>query len=80
MILAFVRLRKGPHLADRVLALDLMTTIVMSLFGVFAVYSRQVVFVDVTLVLALVSFVSVVIYAKLVEKDAKSIKSLESDK
>jgi len=70
LVLSFVRLRKGPTLADRVLALDLMTTILMGMFGVYAIYSRQEVFVDVTIVLALIAFVSTVVYAKHIDRDA----------
>lgn len=69
LFLSFLRLRLGPTLADRVLALDLMTTILMGIFGCFAIYSRQKVYVDVTLVLALIAFLSTVVYARLMEKD-----------
>lgn len=71
LLLAFVRLRKGPTLTDRVLALDLMTTIVMGLFGAYAIYSRQKVFVDVTVVLALIAFISTVVYAQHIDRDSK---------
>jgi multicomponent Na+:H+ antiporter subunit F len=78
--LCFLRLRRGPTLADRVLALDLMTTVLMGLIGVYAVYSRQRVFVDVTVVLALVAFISTVIFARHIERDAARADSLESAK
>lgn len=79
MLLVFVRLRKGPYLSDRVLALDLMTTIVMGIFGAYSIYSRQEVYVDVTVLIALIAFISTVIYAKFIEKDV-SRNNLKGDR
>jgi len=78
--LCFVRLRKGPTLADRVLSLDLMTTILMGLLGAYVIYSRQEVFVDVILVLALIAFLSTVIYARHIDRDADRQRETDEDK
>lgn len=64
MALAFVRLVRGPSLADRVVALDLITVIGVALCGVVAVTSAQPVFLDVAVVLALISFVGTVAFAR----------------
>ena len=70
MILCSFRLRKGPTLADRVLALDLMTTCMMGFFGLYALYSDNPIFVDVVIVFALVAFISTVVFARHIERDA----------
>jgi multicomponent Na+:H+ antiporter subunit G len=39
--LGFVRLAKGPTLADRVVALDMMTVIIVAFCGLYAIYLRR---------------------------------------
>ena len=63
LVLALVRLARGPSLADRVVALDLMSTITVAVAGVYAIGYDQMVFLDVAIVLALISFVGTVGFA-----------------
>lgn len=63
LLLAVVRLARGPRLADRVVALDLMATISVAMAGVYAIGHDQTVFLDVAIVLALISFVGTVGFA-----------------
>ena len=65
--LAFLRLVKGPVLADRVVAIDLMCTLGIAILCVYAVASNSPVFVDVGLVLALVSFLGTIAFARYME-------------
>lgn len=67
MLLAFVRLMRGPSLADRVIALDLMAWLTVALIIVYAVTTGQGLFVDVAIVLALVSFLGTVAFARYLE-------------
>ncbi len=60
LVLSLIRLAKGPSLADRIVALDLMATITVAVAGVYSVAYRQTVFLDVAIVLALISFVGTV--------------------
>jgi multicomponent Na+:H+ antiporter subunit F len=53
---AFVRLMKGPSLPDRIVALDMMTVLIVSFCGLYAILSEDTAFVDVAIVLALVGF------------------------
>jgi multicomponent Na+:H+ antiporter subunit F len=76
--LCFLRLRRGPTLADRVLALDLMTTLLMGALGAYVVFSRQEVFFDVVMVLALIAFLGTVIYARHIDRDARREDSARS--
>lgn len=63
LVLALIRLARGPRLADRVVALDLMATITVAAAGVYAIGHDQTVFLDVAIVLALISFVGMVGFA-----------------
>lgn len=61
---AFVRLVRGPTLPDRVVALELISTIFVGVVAVWAIVSRQTVYLDVGIVLALVGFLSAVAFAR----------------
>jgi multicomponent Na+:H+ antiporter subunit F len=65
---AFVRLIKGPSLSDRIVALDMMTVLIVSFCGLYAIRSRDTAFVDVAIVLALVGFLATVALARFVER------------
>lgn len=68
LALAFVRLVRGPDLPDRVVALDLMTALVMGMIAAYGIGAGQPVFLDVAIVLALVSFVATVAFASYLER------------
>lgn len=63
IILAFVRLARGPSLPDRVVALEFMMAVGMGLIAVYAIITGQLVFIDVAVVLALISFLGTVAFA-----------------
>ncbi len=64
MVLAMIRLLKGPTSADRVVALDAINTLVVAVMILLGVVFRQVIFVDVAIVYALLSFVGTLFIAK----------------
>ncbi len=64
MLLAMVRLLKGPTSADRVVALDAINTLVVAAMILLGVVFQQVIFVDVAIVYALLSFVGTLFIAK----------------
>ena len=64
MLLAMVRLLKGPTSADRVVALDAINTLVVAAMIVLAVVFRQFIFVDVAIIYALLAFVGTLYIAK----------------
>ncbi|MBF9045955.1 pH regulation protein F [Rhodobacterales bacterium LSUCC0031] len=68
VVLAFVRLIIGPSLPDRVVALDMMTVLIVSFCGLYAIVSGDSAFVDVAIVLALVGFLATVALARFVER------------
>jgi multicomponent Na+:H+ antiporter subunit F len=71
MILAFVRLIRGPDLPDRVVALDLMTTIGVAVCGVYAVTMDKLLYLDVAIVMALITFVGTLALARYLEEKSK---------
>lgn len=60
LILVFLRLARGPSLADRVVAFDLLVALGIGLIAVYAIASGQPSFLDVAIILALVSFVGTI--------------------
>jgi multicomponent Na+:H+ antiporter subunit F len=68
MLLAAVRLLRGPSLPARVVALDLMASLSVGFIATYAVLTEQPLFLDVALVLALVAFLGTVAFAFYIEK------------
>jgi multicomponent Na+:H+ antiporter subunit F len=68
MILTLVRLLKGPHVADRVVALDLLVVLGMGIIVTYAIVLPEQALLDVALVLALIGFLSTVGFARYLEK------------
>jgi multicomponent Na+:H+ antiporter subunit F len=67
--LAFVRLLRGPTLPDRVVALDLMGVLIVCIVVTVAAMTGQQAYLDVAIVIALVSFVGTVAYARYIERE-----------
>lgn len=68
LAIAFIRLARGPSLADRVVALDMMTVTIICVCGVAAVATGVYALLDVALVLALVGFLATVALARFAER------------
>ena len=68
-LLAFVRLVRGPTLPDRVVAMDLLGVLIVGLIVVYTAATGVAAFLDVAMVIALVSFLGTVAYARYVERD-----------
>jgi len=68
-VLAFVRLLRGPSLPDRVISLDLIGILIVCVLVVVAGDSGQEAFLDVAMVIALISFVGTVAYARYLERE-----------
>jgi len=68
MFLALWRIIRGPTLADRVVALDLMATLAVGFITVYAVMAEQTMFLDIAIVLALIAFLGTVAFAYFIEK------------
>lgn len=64
--LTLLRLLRGPSLADRVVALDMLTLLGIGLIGVSSVLGREYAYLDVAISLALVGFLATVAFARYV--------------
>jgi multicomponent Na+:H+ antiporter subunit F len=67
----FIRLAKGPTLPDRVIAIDLIGVLMVCLLVVMAGMTAQEAFLDVAMVVALISFVGTVAYARYIEREGR---------
>lgn len=65
------RLLYGPSLPDRVIALDLLVAVTIGVIGVFSILYGKVIFIDVTVILALLAFLGTVAFAYYYEKKLK---------
>lgn len=66
LLISVVRIIVGPTLADRVLALDLMTVIAMGFVGAIAIRTGQVLYLDIAIALALLGFLATIAFARYV--------------
>ncbi len=64
IMLAAVRLWLGPTSADRALAVDTVNTLMVAVLILLGVAYQQIIFIDVAIVYALLSFVSTLFIAK----------------
>jgi multicomponent Na+:H+ antiporter subunit F len=70
--IAFVRVLLGPTLPDRVVSVDLVGVLIVGIAVVAAAGTGVEAFLDVALVLALISFVGTVAYARYIERGGPS--------
>ncbi len=68
MLGAFFRLRRGPSLPDRVVALDLIGVLIVTIIAALSIRLGLYVLIDVLLAIALVAFLSTVAFAKYIER------------
>ncbi len=67
VIMAIIRVIKGPTAPDRVVGLDTINTIVIVSMVLFGVYVESVIYIDVAIVYAFLSFISTLFIAKYLE-------------
>jgi multicomponent Na+:H+ antiporter subunit F len=68
VLLVFVRIVRGPDIANRVVAVDLLSGLGVGIAGATAVLSGDPAYLDVALVLALISFLGTVAFARYAER------------
>ncbi len=66
-IMAMIRVIRGPTAPDRIVGLDTINTIVIVLMIVFGAAFNEVIYIDVAIVYALLSFVTTLFIAKYLE-------------
>ncbi|TLF51571.1 pH regulation protein F [Halomonas urmiana] len=68
LCLAFVRLFRGPSLPDRVVALELFSSILVGIIGVVAIATDVPSLLDVAIVMALMAFMATIGFARFLER------------
>jgi len=64
IIMAVIRIIKGPTAPDRIVGLDTVNTIVIVSMVIFGAIYNEIIYIDVAIVYALLSFVSTLFIAK----------------
>ena len=64
LLLSVVRILIGPTLADRVLALDLLTIEALGFIGVLAIHTGFTLYLDIALALGLLGFLATIAFAR----------------
>jgi multicomponent Na+:H+ antiporter subunit F len=72
LALCLVRLARGPGVLDRVVAVDLFSTLAVGIIGVYALVTSEPLLLRAAAALALVSFLGTVAFASFVERHEES--------
>ena len=83
LILSLIRAVRGPRIADRLVAVNMMGTLVMTMIGLLAVLKGQGYLVDICLIYAMISFLAVVVLTRIytgVYRDAKAHEKKKGEK
>lgn len=67
VIMAIIRVIKGPTAPDRIVGLDTINTIIIVSMVIFGAAFNEVIYIDVAIVYALLSFISTLFIAKYLE-------------
>lgn len=67
MIFSLIRAALGPTIPDRVVALDTINTLVIAAMIVLGVAYKEIVYIDVAIVYAILSFIGTLYIAKYLE-------------
>ena len=68
VILALIRAIKGPTSPDRVVGVDIMVTITIALMVLLGLFFKRHIYLDVSLIYAVLSFVGVIAVARYLDK------------
>ena len=68
MVLVSYRLVKGPNKGDRVIALDTIGVLLICVVGLFSIIVETTFFLEIILLLAILSFIGTVAFSKFIEK------------
>ena len=68
MLLVVYRIVRGPRSADRIIALDLLSVLVVAFVALYAIFSGEDAFLDVAIAYALVAFLGTVAFARYLER------------
>ena len=70
VFLALVRLIRGPDAADRIVALDLVSVLIVAILATYSIFSGETSFLDVAIGYALIAFLGTVALARFLMRSA----------
>ena len=70
IVLALARLVKGPAAADRIVALDLISILIVAFLAAYSIYAGETSFLDVAIAYALIAFLGTVALARFLMRSA----------
>lgn len=79
MFLIFLRLYFGKNLMDKVIALDLLVIVGIGFFSAYAILIKRHVIIDVSLIIALIAFLSTVAFVYYYEKKGRDKYTSDED-
>lgn len=68
MVMAFIRVVRGPSLPDRIISLDLIATVVVGILSIHAIRTDEYVYLTAGIALALIAFIGTVALALFIRK------------
>jgi multicomponent Na+:H+ antiporter subunit F len=68
VLLIVYRFIKGPSIADKIIALDVLITTGIGIIGVYSIIHGRSTFLDTAMILALIAFLSTVAFSYYLEK------------
>jgi multisubunit Na+/H+ antiporter MnhF subunit len=71
MVLVCIRIVRGPHVGDRVVALDMLSMLGVGVAALAAIVSGSMAFIDVVLGIALIGFLATVAFAIFIVRGSK---------
>lgn len=72
IVLIFIRFLKGPSIADRVIAIDLLVICSIGIVTFVSITTVQSTFLDIAMIIALIGFLSTVAFSYYLEKRNKN--------
>src|SRR5690554_2767386 len=78
-LLVFIRFLMGPSLSDRVVSLDLLITIGISIIAVYSMVSNRPSFLDIAMIFALIAVLSTVAFSYYLGKRKKNESYFSND-
>jgi multisubunit Na+/H+ antiporter MnhF subunit len=72
IVLCVMRLMRGPSVADRAMALDQISVQAVGIVTLYSIRVNDAIYLDAALVVALIGFLSVLAFARYIERGAKA--------
>ena len=83
LVFCLIRAVRGPRIADRLVAVNMITTMVTVMIAILAVLKNESYLVDICLIYAMISFLAVVVLTRIytgVYRDAKAHEKKKGEK